>query len=114
MNKAPLSFYVNLHITNACMKYYDSTKRDPKNRGLSNYSSWFGYVGTYVTSNARFPRQVMDLVWSLNQSLGDVFGFNSDIAMKYIVGFFAHTETYKSYLDFVSYRDAVRDSYLGN
>ena len=114
MKKAPLSFYVNLHITNVCMQYYDSTKSNPENRGLSTYVYWFKYVGTYVKSNAKFPNRIMDLIWNLNQALGDVFGFNPDIAMKYIVGYFANDELYKSYLDFVGYRNAIRDSYLGN
>ena len=114
MKRAPLSFYVNLHITTVCMRYYDLTKTDPENVGLNNYVYWFNYVGTYVRSNAEFPNRIMDLIWALNQALGDVFGFNSDIAMKFVVGYFANDETYKSYLDFISYRNAVRDAYLGN
>lgn len=107
MKKVPLSYYVNLVIVEESMKFYDGNN---KNATISDYSSWFSYVETYIKSNAKFPQRLMSLVWKLNMVLGTIFGFNPDIAMKFIVGFFTNNKLYNHYLDYVTIKRAYLET----
>jgi len=101
MKTAPLNYYVNLVITEECIKFFDENN---KNATTSSYFSFFSYIETYLRSNANLPSRLKELIWKLYKALGEIFGFNSDTAMKFIVKYFTSND-YNKYLDFVTLRD---------
>ncbi len=97
MKKVPLSYYVNLFITEKCIEIYDYEGI----KALSEYYSHMAYLRTYFTSNTTSrPDAVNYAFWCLLKAIGDMYGFGPKLATNFISNYF-RDDKYKLYLDYV-------------
>lgn len=97
MKKVPLSYYVNILITEKCIEMYDISDK----KTLSEYYSHFSYLRTYFLSETTSrPDSVNKAFWGLLIAIGDMYGFGPELATNFISGYF-RGDKYKQYLDYV-------------
>ena len=101
MKKVPLSYYVNLFITEKCIELYDIDEMIGYKRILSEYYSHLSYLRTYfISETTSRPDVVNKTFWRLLKAMGDMYGFGPELATDFISKYF-RDERYKKYLDYV-------------
>jgi len=97
MKKIPLSYYVNLFITEKCIELYDVDGK----KALSEYFGHMAYLKTYfISETTSRPEMVNKTFWVLLKAIGDMYGFGPELATDFISKYF-RDERYKKYLDYV-------------
>ena len=97
MSKAPLSYYMNIFITEKCIEMYDNSNK----KTLSELYSHFSYLGTYFNSETTSrPDSVNYAFWGLLKAIGEMYGFGPELATNFISKYFRN-DKYKQYLDYV-------------